>query len=64
MSVIALYIVLFLACISSGGAVLAEAYGIASLHDVVWFAAVPSYIALLLVWLYARRSKHMAMRAI
>jgi hypothetical protein len=64
MSVIALYIVLFLACISSGGAVLAEAYGIASLHDVVWFAAVPSYIALLLVWLYARRSKHMAIRAI
>jgi hypothetical protein len=64
MSVIALYIVLFLACIASGGAVLAETYGIASLNDVVWFAAVPSYIALLLVWLHARRSKHMAIRTI
>ena len=57
-------IVLFLACILSGGAVLAEAYGIASLHDVVWFAAGPSYIALLLVWLYTRRSKHAMIRAI
>jgi hypothetical protein len=57
-------IVLFFACSFSGGAMLAEAYGIASLHDVVWFAAAPSYIALLLVWLYARRSKHAMNRAI
>jgi hypothetical protein len=43
-------IAIFLVCIFSGGAVLAEVYGVASLHDVFWFAAVPTYIVLPILW--------------
>lgn len=41
---------IFLICISSGGAVLAEVYGVASLHDVFWYGAVPTYVVLLILW--------------
>jgi hypothetical protein len=44
----------FLACIPSGGAVLTEVYGVASLHDVVWYAAVPGYLIVAAVWLIGR----------
>ena len=49
-------LLLFLACLPSGGAVLAEVYGVASLHDVVWFAAVPGYLILVGAEFYARRA--------
>ncbi len=49
---------LFLACLPSGSAVLAEVYGVASLHDVVWYAAVPGYLTLIGAWFYARRIRN------
>jgi hypothetical protein len=55
---------LLLACVPSGGAVLAESYGIASLHDVFWFFAVPGYLILVGAWLVTWRSKHPTARPI
>src|SRR5262249_52644369 len=57
-------IALFLAALPSGSAVLTEMYGVASLHDVVWFAAVPGYLVLVAVWLYARRAAQASTRAL
>lgn len=48
---------LFLACLPSGAAVLTEVYGVAPLHDVVWFLAVPGYAVLAVVWVLARNSR-------
>ncbi len=47
---------LFLACLPSGSAVLTEVYGVASLHDVVWYLAVPGYLILAATWWLTRNS--------
>lgn len=47
----------FLACIPSGGAVLAEVFGAATLHNVVWYAAVPCYVLVAAVWLMGRKGR-------
>jgi hypothetical protein len=47
---------LFLACLPSGSAVLTEVYGVASLHDVVWYLAVPGYLILAATWWVTRNS--------
>lgn len=41
---------IFLICMTSGGAVLTEVYGAAPLGKVVWFAAIPTYIILIIFW--------------
>jgi len=64
MAIFALRIALFLVCQPSANAVLAEVYGVASLHDVVWFLAIPSYVILAAVWLYTRASPDPALRGI
>ena len=60
----ALRVVLFLVCLPSANAVLAEVYGVASLHDVVWFLAMPSYAILVAAWLFTRGSPNPALRRI
>lgn len=41
---------IFIICMTSGGAVLTEVYGIAPLGKVVWFAAIPTYVILIVLW--------------
>ncbi len=50
-----LRVLIFLICIPSGGAVLTEVYGLVSLHDMVWYGAVPSYVILFLIWIVNRK---------
>ena len=49
---------IFLICIPSGGAVLAEVFGVARLHDVFWYLAIPGYVVLTLIWFLNRNGKN------
>lgn len=53
---VSLRIACFLACIPSGGALLAKVYGLASMQQVVLFVFLPCCVFLGTVWLRARRS--------
>jgi hypothetical protein len=47
----------FLACIPSGGALLGKVYGLASLRLATLAVALPCCVALVVVWVWARRSE-------
>jgi hypothetical protein len=49
--------VVFLACIPSGAAVLAEVFGVESFHTVVWYAALPGYLLVATIWLAGRKGR-------
>jgi hypothetical protein len=54
----------FLAALPSGSAVLTEVYGVATLRDVVWFAALPGYLVLIAVWIHGCRASNPRARAL
>jgi len=55
---LALRILLFLACIPSGGALLAKVYGIGEMRPVTLFIFMPCAVFITAVWIWAGRSGH------